>query len=203
MHNPKLTHTVAAVLAATAVLASGCATPTGPDGPEVTVFRTGGTGGLSERGVVPTGQILNFSLPLDNDTGSSVRLRSVQLIWPAGSDIRPLPAQAFRTRWADLGSYTGLQGDLAKTCPEHFVDHPLSNVVTPPHADNTQWILGISFIITRPSRYQLIKARINYTTDGHRGWQIYILAVALKALPPNTYPRFRDPLKCTHKARHL
>ncbi|HEY1967899.1 MAG TPA: hypothetical protein VGH89_08120, partial [Pseudonocardia sp.] len=40
-----------------------------------------------------------------------------------------------------------------------------------PSRASSPWFVVIAFTISKPGRYFLGKVRIDYTTDGHKGWQ--------------------------------
>jgi hypothetical protein len=104
-------------------------------------------------------------LGLHNITGHSVRLRSVSLVSvPRAVQVRSVTAYRF-------GIAVGMgTGDLLKYCRKQDRPYQLADVVTRPQSD-WDWYLVIAMSFTKPGRYNLGRAKISYTSDGHQGWQ--------------------------------
>jgi hypothetical protein len=167
---------LAAVLAASLVPA--CSGPPGPDGPQKVVFQV--AGGLQTGGYAAVGEILDLGLlNLQNLTGSTVRLRSVQLVSPPAG-LRVLNATAYR--WLQPGGYTiSASGDLPRACPKEYTPYPLAAAVTRPHA-NSPWEVIVAMTFSRPGTYHIYRFRINYVIDGRRGWQYQNLDTVITAI---------------------
>jgi hypothetical protein len=125
--------------------------------------------GYFSRFPASTADIIDLGVPeLYDQTSQPVRLRSVTPVsWPAAVHIRGLTAYNYKQ--AD-GGVIGTFGDLPKQCPRQYVPHPLSVVVTEPHAYSA-WFVVFTITIARPGRYHLNRLKISYTTGGHPGWQ--------------------------------
>lgn len=168
----------AALAVVAALLAAGCSATQGPDGTEKNVFGTSGPaqpgqpGGYTA-GVVPTGVIINFSIhPLHNFSGSSVTLKSARLISPSSPAIQVTSIRAYLIKQVRVGQLFGWQGDPAKTCPQQFTPHPVTDVTVAPHSDS-DWTILLALIFKRPGKYRFGWARITYVAGGQRGWQNY------------------------------
>jgi hypothetical protein len=108
--------------------------------------------------------------PLPNLTGSTVRLKSVTIPSPP-PELHLLNVRAYNymeTKNALIGGV----GDLPTMCPRQFKPHPIGSFVTPAHKTST-WFVVLAFTISKPGRYSLPRIRIDYTTDGHDGWQYF------------------------------
>jgi hypothetical protein len=106
---------------------------------------------------------------LYNTTDHSVHIVSIRFV-ASPATLRMLNVLAYS--WADTHN-TGLINDggvLSKECPSQFKPHPLSVVTVAPHA-NANWLVVIAFRISKPGVYHLDQVRIDYETQGHKGWQ--------------------------------
>jgi hypothetical protein len=143
---------------------------------------------------VPTGSILNFGISgLYNSSGAPVTVRSLQLIRPAGPAIRGISAAAYFG--SGLVDPVGLQGDLPRTCPEHFRPQKVTDFSGPAYSQAAGELM-LSFRILRPGRYYLGEIRINYESDGRLNWQPYYLAVTIVAVSPRADPKLVQPYTC-------
>jgi hypothetical protein len=185
------------LIAVTAAVAS-CSPSPGTGGTEQTVFATSPSG-ASITGASPTGITLNFSNLLDNTTHHPVRLRSIQLLSPAAPGIRSVRTIAYPFEKRGAGVFEAFQGNLPKECPRIF-GHPvpLTSVVVAPRA-YSKWDVVLSLIAAKPGHYGIFTMRVNYTTNGHRGWQKLYLDVRFQAVPPKKDPRLVQPFHCSAK----
>jgi hypothetical protein len=55
-------------------------------------------------------------------------------------------------------------------CPRQYKPHPVNAFTTPAHKGSL-WYVVIAVTFSKPGHYYLKKIRIDYTTDGHEGWQ--------------------------------
>lgn len=146
-------------------LAAGCASDIGGD-----VF--GVRGGYTTGFPAHTLEVSDIGLShgwLYNTTSYPVHILSIRFAWmPASLHI----LNVFAYSWKDTHN-TGLiseAGVLSKECPSQFKPHPLSVITVAPHA-NADWLVVIAFTISKPGVYHLDRVRIDYETQGHRGWQ--------------------------------
>jgi hypothetical protein len=147
-----------------------------------TVFPT--PAGAVSSGVSPTGQIINLGLPpLHNSSGASVQITSVHLVSEPRT-VRVLGVTAYRWRQVGLGSLVGFIGDLPRTCPSHFKPHPVTDAITPAHADSA-WLVVVAVRFTRPGHYHFTHVRLAYTTAGRSGWQYAYMGVDVTAVRPS------------------
>jgi hypothetical protein len=155
-----------------AVLVAGCgAAPAGPDGPQQNVLRCYPPYGyLSGDTWIQRILDLGFML-LHNNSGSTVQLRSVQLVSP-GPYVRLLSATACVWQQTGVGDTQTSWGDLPKECPGQYIPHPLSDAVTKPHSDSA-WTVILALRFTRPGNYRIWRVKLSYWADGHPGWQYY------------------------------
>jgi hypothetical protein len=108
----------------------------------------------------------------------------------------PDPPASLRTLSVYAYSYKDIRqglisqaGVLYKECPREFRPHPVSVVTVGPHSD-ANWLVVISFAISRPGIYHLGRVRLDYTTQGHKGWQYQnINATVTVKNPPLPGPR--------------
>jgi hypothetical protein len=178
-----------------AVLTS-CSSGQGADGSERTVFPTTSPtlAGATVRGTVPTDELLNFGIAnLYNTSNARVTIRAVKLISPSGPEIRDVAYQAYTGR--GLVAPLGFQGDLPKTCPEHYKPRPMSSLSIPARSSGIGEVV-VSFKIVKPGHYTMGTVRIDYVSGGHRYWQLYYLPVNITAVPAASDPRLVQPLKC-------
>jgi hypothetical protein len=47
---------------------------------------------------------------------------------------------------------------------------PIDSFILPAHSKSS-WYVVIAFTISKPGRYNLRRLRVDYTTNGRRGWQ--------------------------------
>ena len=170
-----------------------CSSGQGADGEYRAVFPTGPPG-LTAQITSPTDEILNFGIAgLYNASNARVTIRAVRLISPSGAAIRDITYRAYPGR----GFVTpgGLQGDLTKTCPQHFRPQPMTSISIAAHSYVTGEII-VSFKIVKPGHYRLGKVRIDYISGGHRGWQLLYLSVRITAVPAASIPGLVQPFRC-------
>jgi hypothetical protein len=150
----------------TAILAAGCSTAPGGQA----VFRIGGgyTTGFPTHTDEPDDVGLSTGW-LHNTTGSAVRLTAVRFPDPPAS-LRMLRVYAVSYKDTQGSGLISGEGVLYKECPHFYRPHPLSVVTVGPHSD-ANWLVVISFTISRPGIYHLSRVRLDYTTQGHTGWQ--------------------------------
>ncbi len=106
---------------------------------------------------------------LRNTSGHPVHVLSVRFV-PMPANLHMLNVLAYN--WADLhniGLYSE-EGVLPKECPDEFKPHPLSVVTVAPNGD-AAWLVVIAFTISKPGIYHVNQVRIDYETQGHKGWQ--------------------------------
>ena len=146
------------------LICAGCASP---QGGERDVFPA--SEGTTSVNPSHTDEINDIGLQLlQNFTKSPIRLRSVTLVSPPSS-LHMLNVRAYdvtQTKQYILG----MLGVLTVECSDKFIPHPLDSFMIPAGRESP-WFVVIAFTITKPGRYYLGKVRIDYTTDGHDGWQ--------------------------------
>jgi hypothetical protein len=143
---------------------------------------------------LPTDEILNFGIAnLYNTSNARVTIRAVRLISPSGASIRDITYRAYTDRGAVAP--LGLPGDLPKTCPQHFRPQPISSISVAAHSDVIAEII-VSFKIVKPGHYAMGKMRIDYTSGGHRAWQLLYLSVRVTAVLAPSIPHLGDPYRC-------
>jgi hypothetical protein len=135
----------------------------------------------------------DLGLPLlHNLSAHMVRLRSVQLVSvPKVVLVESVTAY----KYGNGGGVALTRGDLLKgPCRRYMPPFPVTDVVTPPHADSA-WYVILAFVITRPGRYHITRARISYVTDGHVGWQYQNLntTLVIRQARPHSKPA---PAEC-------
>jgi len=191
-----------ALVAMASLLATGCGPGSAFSGADQAVAFTTSkdVGGVAISGIVPSGVVVNFSLPpMHNQTANRVQILKAQLISPPRSVIHVLSVRAYLAQQTGLGWFNGYQGDLPKNCPEHFKPHPLTDAITRGHS-SSNWLVVISLVIPRAGRLHLGTAKITYRSGGHVKWQYYYLNVALKAASPKTDPQYVETYRCSRKA---
>jgi hypothetical protein len=134
------------------------------------VFRQ--TGGFHYRFPAQTDEVIDLGMTwgyLRNISGQPVHILSVRFE-PMPANLHMLNVLAYSwTDLHDIGLYSE-EGVLPKECPDEFKPHPLS-VVTVAPKDDAAYLVVIAFTISRPGIYHLNQVRIDYETDGHKGWQ--------------------------------
>jgi hypothetical protein len=150
---------------------AGCV---GGDGSHV-VF----TVGTNFNGTFParTHELLDIGLPgLHNASAHPVTITMVSF---AGDNSSLRIANVTAYNYEQVGNGVISQtGDLPKEYAK-YVPHPLDDAVTPPHADSA-WFVVIAFRVSQPGTFNLPRVRIDYTTDGHTGWQYQVLSTEMK-----------------------
>jgi len=125
--------------------------------------------GITDGYLRNTRELIDIGLPiLHNLTDHAVRLLSVQWVnQPAAAKI--INVRAYR--YDDLGhGFLGDEGNLPIACPNEYIPHPVSAVITPPHSDS-DWFVVVTFTMKRPGIYHFDRVKIRYVSDGHHGWQ--------------------------------
>jgi hypothetical protein len=187
---------MAAVAAIAGTAVTSCSSGQGADGSQRTVFPTTSPAlaGYTDKATVPTGQIVNFGIAnVYNTSSTRVTIEAVKLISPSGPAIRDVGYQAYTGR--GLIAPLGLQGDLPKTCPEHYKPRPMSSFSIPARSSGIGEVV-VSFTIVKPGRYTMGTMRIDYISGGHRYWQLYYLPVKIMAVPAQSNPNLVQPYKC-------
>jgi hypothetical protein len=149
----------------------GCASGNGSDA----VFSVG----TNFSGVFParTHELLDIGLPgLHNLSAHPVTITAVTFAGD-NSSLQIVNVTAYNYRQVGNGVISQT-GDLPKEYAK-YVPHPLSDAVTGPHADSA-WFVVIAFRVSKPGTFELPKVRIDYTTNGHAGWQYQTLATEMK-----------------------
>jgi hypothetical protein len=125
--------------------------------------------GYTAQGEATTSTIDDLGLPeLYNQTSRPLRMLWVRPAgWPAA--VRVLSITAYNYYQVGSGVISAY-GDLPRECPKLYRPHPLTEVITAPHA-NSDWFVVIAFMIPRPGRYHLNQVTIGYETGGRRYWQ--------------------------------
>jgi hypothetical protein len=184
-----------AVLVVLSTLAAGCASA--PAARQSVVLMTSpDVGGVRITGIVPSETTLNFSLPpMYNESGSPIRLTSVEMVSPSDRAIRVLNVRAYLISQVGVGWFNGYQGNLPKNCPEHFKPKTVNAVLIGRRA-HSNWLVVLSLIIRKPEHIHLGKVKITYVADRHSGWQYYYLNVFLNVVSPSSIPGHVRPLKC-------
>jgi hypothetical protein len=172
------------------LLAAGCSNASGGE-QAVFALNSGFTTGLSGQ----TDEVQDIGLPLGwlhNDTSNPVRVTSVQFAFrPASLHVLNIYAYSFREN-PHIGVISQ-EGELPLECPREFRPHPLSAAIFPPHS-NGYWEVIIAFTISRPGIYHLNQVRLDYTTQGHHGWQYQNIFVTVTVKnPPLPGPRPLPP----------
>jgi len=146
------------------------------------------------------GGIYDIEQPgMHNYSAGSVRITSVQLLRPRDVGIRILNVTAYPLSQVGPTAYVD-EGDLPKTCPEHFKPHPLTDVVVAPRSDSS-WDVVIALTFDRPGTYTFGLLRIGYVSAGSRGWQDYYLEnLHMTAVPGRSHPHLYQPDVCGPKA---
>jgi hypothetical protein len=191
---------VLAVAAAIAGTVASCSTGPGAAGSERTVFSTAPSTipNMTDQTTLPTGQIVNFGIAnLDNTSGARITIRGVKLISPSGAAIRDVSYQAYTG--SGLLAPLGLQGNLPRTCPEHYKPRPISSFSIPARSPGIGEVV-VSFRIMKPGHYTMGTMRIDYSSGGHRYWQFYYLPVKITAVPAASNPLLVGPYRCSHRA---
>jgi hypothetical protein len=105
---------------------------------------------------------------LHNQTGYPVRIISVRFVRPPKTlHLLNVYAYSYKDTHYGLISQGGV---LSKECPKNFKPHALNSVTFPGHHD-PPWLVVLAFTLNKPGVYHLKQVRIDYVTNGHRGWQ--------------------------------
>lgn len=188
-----MTRPIAAATAAAIALLTACSPASSPSGPEQIVFATS-PNGISITGQSPTGTVLNFSNLLYNSSRSDVQLQAIQLVSPSNSTLQQVKFWVYQFRRGVPGIFEGYQGKLWR-CTRLFAPVALSNVNVGPRS-YSRWNVVLSFIAAKPGTYKSFKMKLEYLTEGHRGWQYFYLNVGFKASLASAYPRLIQPFAC-------
>jgi hypothetical protein len=175
---------------------TSCSSGQGADGSRRTVFPTTSPvlAGTTDVTTLPTDEIVNFGIAnLYNSSNARVTIRAVKLISPSGPAIRDVTYQAYTGR--GLVAPLGLQGDLPRNCPEHYKPRPMGSFSIPARSSGIGEVV-VSLIIVKPGQYTVGTMRIDYSSGGHRYWQLYYLPVKITAVPAGSNPRLVQPTKC-------
>jgi hypothetical protein len=170
------------------ILLAGCSS----SGQQV-VFRQGS--GFSAGAPFQTQEVENVGLSwswLDNISSSTVRITSVRFADPPAS-LHLLNVNAYSYKNPLLTGEIIQAGVLPDICPREFIPRPVTEVIVPAHR-NADWLIILTFTISRPGVYRLNRVRINYEADGHAGWQYQNIFMTLKVSnPPLPGPRPLPP----------
>jgi hypothetical protein len=116
-----------------------------------------------------TSEITDLGIdPLPNRSGSPVRLKSVTIASPP-PELHILNVRAYNYTQAKV-VVIGSAGDLPTECPHQFRPSPVDSFITPARSTSS-WFIVIAFTISKPGRYSVPGLRVDYTTDGRKGWQ--------------------------------
>jgi|SRR5580658_3380812 hypothetical protein len=181
----KMRAALTSVLLSVALIAAGCTKAAGGGQGERVVFTvaTGFGQGLRESTTV---DIDDIGVPdLYNGTGHAVKVLKVSLA------SAPRAARLLNVT-AHPGQAVGIiGGNLLKLCKTMYPSYPVTDAVTAPHA-YSNWHLVLAVTLTRPGRYDLRRVKIDYTTDGHNGWQYQNIftTIFVRAARPGEKPEF-------------
>jgi hypothetical protein len=170
--------------AAAALISAGCTSAADHSGPQ-DVFSPGE--GTSSVQPMHTLEITDVGIsPLQNISGFPVRLKSVTIEAPP-PELHILNVRAYNYL-ATKDTLIGGAGDLPTMCPRQYKPHAVGSFVTPAH-ERTTWFIVVAFTISKPGRYKLPRLRIDYTTNGHDGWQYFeIDTTVVISNPPRPGP---------------
>ena len=171
---------LAAIVVGTAV---GGLAACGRSGGAHDVFATGRP--LTATWRASAGELLDVGVPaLHNVSSRTVRLTAARLVSPPPGLVTD---SVHAYNYAEVGNGVIAQiGDLPHDCSK-YVPHPLTDAVTPPHADSA-WYVVIAFRIRKPGRYRLTRIRIDYMAGNKPGWQYENLDTTLTLGPPVARP---------------
>ena len=125
---------------------------------------------------------------LDNTSGHAVHLTSVRFASPPAS-LHMLNVTAYSYKDTHDTGIIGQMGVLPAECPHFYVPHPLSVVTVRAHS-NATWLVVLAFTISRPGVYHLNRVRLDYVTNGRRGWQYQNINTTIMVTnPPLPGPR--------------
>jgi hypothetical protein len=177
---------VALLLPLAAVLMCTACAPPQARGGEESVFPASENAVFTDP--ASTDEILDIGIePLQNVSGSSVKLTSVTLASPPAA-LRILNVRAYNAAQTQ-GFVLGQEGDLPTECPRQYEPHPVDAIITPAH-QSSLWYVVIAVAFSKPGRYYLKRIRIDYTTDGHQGWQYQdIDTTVVISDPPDPGPK--------------
>jgi hypothetical protein len=160
-----LRNAAAAVLLG-ATVTGGCS-GTARQGREQAVFHVQTNIRLSQRANV--GEIVDVGLEtFANTTSQPVTVRSIRLVQKPGA-VHLVSVSAFSCRLMNGCVFTTI-GDMTRECPRQFKPILLNTITVPAHkTSDKQPVVAIR--VSQPGRYFLGRVRIDYTTNGQRGWQ--------------------------------
>lgn len=149
-------------------------------------------GGFESRFPAHIDEVEDIGLPyswLDNASDASVRIAAVRFSHSPAA-LRTL--RVYAVSYKDTAGGEGIisqAGVLYKECPHLFQPHPVTVVNVGPHS-NANWLVILSFTISQPGVYHLNHVRIDYTTQGHKGWQYQTINTTVTVKnPPLPGPR--------------
>jgi hypothetical protein len=181
-------------VAAVALAAAADSRSSGPDGSEGTALYEG-PAGISMGTDVPTGRTFDVAGWLSDSDGAPIRVLWVRMISPSGPGIADVSIRALPSR-ADTGGQFLFQGDLSR-CPKRpgYGVMPVQRIVEPPHGQS-DWMLLVSLVFTRPGHYHLYVLKVDYLEDGLRYWDDVHADISVKAIAPKIDPRIVQPRPC-------
>lgn len=117
-----------------------------------------------------------------NMTSRPVSIRSIRLVRKP-SAVHFAGVRAFSCVTMGGCVFTAV-GDMTKECPRQFKPITVNRVIVPAHK-YTNWQAVVAIRVSQPGRWHLGRVRIDYVTDGIRGWQYQNLwFTAIIANPP-------------------
>jgi hypothetical protein len=117
------------------------------------------------------------------------------LVSPASRYIKLVGIDAYRISRVGIGWINAYQGNLPKTCPQHFSAQPVSMVSVKGHS-SSPWMIVVALRMLRQGHYHLGKVKINYLSAGHRFWQYYYLNTDVIGVVPRSDPRIVQITRC-------
>ncbi|MHB1597055.1 MAG: hypothetical protein ACYCO9_22890 [Streptosporangiaceae bacterium] len=154
---------LAGALAACALLGTGCSPVTG----EHVVFQI--ASGFSNRATATTADLVDIGMPdLINQSGHAVTIRRVSLVSAPPSVHLRMVTGYLPIRGGEVLAFA--IGNYVQHCRRVMRPYRLTSVINPPH-QHSRWYLVISLNFSKPGHYYLRRVRIDYTTNGHQGWQ--------------------------------
>jgi hypothetical protein len=115
------------------------------------------------------GEIVDVGLArFHNTTSQPVRIRSIRLVRKPWA-VHLVGVRAFNA--VTMGGFVSTTvGDMTKECPKQFKPIQVNRVSVPAHKF-TNWQAVVAIRVSQPGRWRLGRVRIDYVTDGIRGWQ--------------------------------
>jgi len=154
------------------------------------VFTVGN--GYFQEGPSPAGRLVDLQVPpLHNQSGSTVRLSSVQLVDPPAG-VRLVSVTAYPFQQVGVGVTLGAWGDLPKLCPKEYIPYPVTAAVTAARSDS-DWIVMLAVDVPKLGRYHFGRVRIDYIANGKPGWQYQNLDIIIDMMPPTATWPDKDP----------